>query len=129
MGREVGGGIGMGKTCEPKAFSFQCMTKFTTKKKKSKTSVQNDLTCTWETLGRLSLGCCLRQLESTPEGAASWEVGNGRKELTWGKTSLSTMTVSPATNIMKTEATSPSNAPSAPKRYSGQASGLLVPSS
>ena len=34
MGREVGVGIGMGKTCEPKAFSFQCMTKFTTKKKK-----------------------------------------------------------------------------------------------
>ena len=34
MGREVGGEIGMGKTCEPKAFSFQCMTKFTTKKKK-----------------------------------------------------------------------------------------------
>ena len=34
MGREVGGGIGMGKTCEPKAFSFQCMTKFTTNKKK-----------------------------------------------------------------------------------------------
>ena len=36
MGREVGGGIGMGKTCEPKAFSFQCMTKFTTNKKKKK---------------------------------------------------------------------------------------------
>ena len=35
IGREVGGGIGMGKTCEPKAFSFQCMTKFTTKKKKN----------------------------------------------------------------------------------------------
>ena len=35
MGREVGGGIGMGKTCEPKAFSFQCMAKFTTKKKKN----------------------------------------------------------------------------------------------
>ena len=33
VGREVGGGIGMGKTCEPKAFSFQCMTKFTTIKK------------------------------------------------------------------------------------------------
>ena len=33
MGREVEGGIGMGKTCEPKAFSFQCMTEFTTKKK------------------------------------------------------------------------------------------------
>ena len=36
VGREVGGGIGMGKTCEPKAFSFQCMTKFTTNKKKKK---------------------------------------------------------------------------------------------
>ena len=36
MGREVGGGIGMGKTCEPKAFSFQCMTKFTTNLKKKK---------------------------------------------------------------------------------------------
>ena len=31
--REVGGGIGMGKTCKPKAISFQCMTKFTTNKK------------------------------------------------------------------------------------------------
>ena len=30
----MGGGIGMGKTCEPKAFSFQCMTEFTTNKKK-----------------------------------------------------------------------------------------------
>ena len=28
--------IGMGKTCEPKAFSFKCMTKFTTNKKKKK---------------------------------------------------------------------------------------------
>ena len=34
--REVGEGIGMGKTCEPKAFSFQCMTKFTTNKKKKR---------------------------------------------------------------------------------------------
>ena len=34
MKREVGGGIGMGKTCKPKAVSFQCMTKFTTNKKK-----------------------------------------------------------------------------------------------
>ena len=33
--REVGGGIGIGKTCKLKAFSFQCMTKFTTKKKKN----------------------------------------------------------------------------------------------
>ena len=31
-----GGGIGMGKTCEPKAFSFQCMTEFTTNKNKKK---------------------------------------------------------------------------------------------
>ena len=28
--REVGGGIGMGKTCKLKDVSFQCMTKFTT---------------------------------------------------------------------------------------------------
>ena len=34
MEREVGGGIGMGNTCKPMADSFQCMTKFTTKKKK-----------------------------------------------------------------------------------------------
>ena len=34
--REVGGGIGMGKTCKSKAFSFQCMTKFTKNKKKEK---------------------------------------------------------------------------------------------
>ena len=30
------GGMEMGKTCEPKAFSFQCMTEFTTNKKKKK---------------------------------------------------------------------------------------------
>ena len=34
VGREVGERIGMGKTCEPKAFSFQCMTEFTKNKKK-----------------------------------------------------------------------------------------------
>ena len=34
MEREVGGGIGMGNTCKPMAVSFQCMTKFTAKKKK-----------------------------------------------------------------------------------------------
>ena len=39
MGRKVGGGIGMGKTCEPKAFSFQCMTKFTTNKNLKKKEV------------------------------------------------------------------------------------------
>ena len=32
--REVGGGIGMGNTCKSMAISFQCMTKFTTNKKK-----------------------------------------------------------------------------------------------
>ena len=32
--REVGGGIGMGNTCKPMAVLFQCMTKFTTNKKK-----------------------------------------------------------------------------------------------
>ena len=32
--REVGAGIGMGNTCKPMAVSFQCMTKFTTIKKK-----------------------------------------------------------------------------------------------
>ena len=36
MEREVGGGIGMGNTCKTMAVSFQCMTKFTTNKKKRK---------------------------------------------------------------------------------------------
>ena len=36
MEREVGGGIGMGNTCKPMAVLFQCMTKFTTKKKINK---------------------------------------------------------------------------------------------
>ena len=39
MEREVGGGIGMGNTCKPMAVSFQCMTKFTTNKKKKKNVV------------------------------------------------------------------------------------------
>ena len=34
--REVGGGIGMGSTCRPMAVSFQCLTKFTTNKKKKR---------------------------------------------------------------------------------------------
>ena len=37
----VGGGLGMGKTCEPKAFSFQCMTEFTTNKKKERKRKKN----------------------------------------------------------------------------------------
>ena len=36
MEREVRGGIGMGNTCKPMAVSLQCMTKFTTKKKKKR---------------------------------------------------------------------------------------------
>ena len=36
MEREVGGGIGMGNTCKSMAVSFQCMTKFTTNKKKKR---------------------------------------------------------------------------------------------
>ena len=44
MEREVGGGIGMGKTCKLKDVSFQCMTKFTTnKKKKGKKNKQKEL--------------------------------------------------------------------------------------
>ena len=44
VGRDVGEGIGMGKTCEPKAFSFQCMTKFTTNKKKKTKNKQTKKT-------------------------------------------------------------------------------------
>ena len=40
MEREVGGGIGMGNTCKPMTVSFQCMTKFTTKKKKKQLNSQ-----------------------------------------------------------------------------------------
>ena len=39
MEREVGGGIGMGNTCKPMAVLFQCMTKFTTNKKKNKKKI------------------------------------------------------------------------------------------
>ena len=39
MEREVGGGIGMGNTCKPMAVSFQCMTKFTTNKKKERKKI------------------------------------------------------------------------------------------
>ena len=42
MGREVGGGIGLGKTCEPKAFSFQCMTELTTNKTKQNNNNNNN---------------------------------------------------------------------------------------
>ena len=45
MEREVGGGIGMGKTCKLKAVSFQCMTKFTTNLKKKKEKKKKEYTC------------------------------------------------------------------------------------
>ena len=41
MDREVRGGIGMGNTCKPMAVSFQCMTKFTTNKKKKCWTIKN----------------------------------------------------------------------------------------
>ena len=40
MESEVGGGIGMGNTCKPMTVSFQCMTKFTTNKKKKRKKKQ-----------------------------------------------------------------------------------------
>ena len=36
----MGGGIGMGNTCKPMAVLFQCMTKFTTNKKKNKNKIK-----------------------------------------------------------------------------------------
>ena len=47
MEREVGGGIGMGNTCKPMAVSFQCMTKFTTNKKKKKIFLRNESKQSW----------------------------------------------------------------------------------
>ena len=37
----MGGGIGMGNTCKPMAVSFQCMTKFTTNKKKKRSGMHS----------------------------------------------------------------------------------------
>ena len=50
--REVGGESGMGKTCKPKAVSFQCKTKFTTNKIiiiiiKKKKKDKNHMIVTW----------------------------------------------------------------------------------
>ena len=42
--REVGGGIGMRNTCKPMADSFQCMTKFTTNKKKERKKIRYGVT-------------------------------------------------------------------------------------
>ena len=43
MEREVGGGIGMGKTCKLKDVSFQCMTIFTTNKKNKINKIKGNL--------------------------------------------------------------------------------------
>ena len=45
VAREVGGGIGMGKTCKLKDVSFQCMTKFTTNLKKKKMKKKTQTKC------------------------------------------------------------------------------------
>ena len=66
MGREVGGGIGMGKTCEPKAFSFQCMTKFTTNKKiYIKKKIRTD---SFEKTLMLGLSSIFQRLKAEGEG-------------------------------------------------------------
>ena len=47
----MGGGIGMGNTCKPMAVLFQCMTKFTTNKKKSGCDISGEVVMTkiqWE---------------------------------------------------------------------------------
>ena len=69
MGREMGGGIGMGKTCEPKAFSFQCVTKFTTNKKikikKKRKKITNYITLKKKNLGfSPCLNCTIISVES-----------------------------------------------------------------
>ena len=50
-------GIGMGKTCEPKAFSFQCMTKFTTKKKRKKLKTKEQCNLGFIFLNRRTQKC------------------------------------------------------------------------
>ena len=44
--KRLRGGIGMGNTCKPMAVSFQCMTKFTTNKKKLKKKKRERLPAT-----------------------------------------------------------------------------------
>ena len=72
VGKEVGGGIGMGKTCEPKAFSFQCMTKFTTNKKKIKS--------TYWGFPDASAG-----KESICNAGGTWDLGLILRKMPWGE--------------------------------------------
>ena len=55
MEREVGGGIGMGKTCKLKDVSFQCMTKFTTNKKKKEKKIKKIKSSHKDTLVSLTI--------------------------------------------------------------------------
>ena len=64
VGREVGGVIGMWKTCEPKAFSFQCMTKFTTNKNKKKIYEVRKYIITNEVMAESEYFCILIQSTS-----------------------------------------------------------------
>ena len=57
----MGGGIGIGSTCKPMAVSFQCMTKFTTNKKKKRKCEHNtgeQKRCTGHHLGESSCSIC-----------------------------------------------------------------------
>ena len=58
----MGGGIGMGNTYKPMAVLFQCMTKFTTNKKKIKKKIKS--------AGHQSLGNCAQNLRQ--ERNSSW---------------------------------------------------------
>ena len=73
MEREVGGGNGMGNTCKPMAVSFQCMTKFTTNKKKERKKEKK------KRINKDSLfGTWISILCSSFDGKGAW----GRKD-TW----------------------------------------------
>ena len=60
--REVGGGVGMGKTCKLNDISFQCMTKFTknTKKKRKKESSNLRSTTPKARAGMVTLLCAIQ---------------------------------------------------------------------
>ena len=70
MEREVGGGIGMGNTCKPMAVSFQCMTKFTTNKKKKRSGIKTLLL-----EGELQSTCCFLHQGSLTTKSISNEAG------------------------------------------------------
>ena len=63
-----GGGIGMGNTCKPMAVSFQCVTKFTTKKKKKKTSPMEKKCKKAKWLSEVALQIAVRKREAKSKG-------------------------------------------------------------